>query len=403
MNPKWAVCVSLLFAGCFQTAQIHTAQHNYYQKRFDDAAARLDPANIPKRDALLALLERGMALQAAGRYAESAEAWREAEPLMDQQDVFHVGEQALSLMFDQNILAYQPAPYEPPFLHALLCLDYLQLEDFQSARVEALKSLKDLDRRESIVGPIAFVRYTAALAFEASGDAADAYIEYKKIHESGVAGCLPALARLSAALGFEEDHARYRAALSDTESPPSTEADIPAIVFLGKSPRKVASEVILADDYKILLPVYQTQAGPIRGVRISASDDESLAASSTLLTSVESLATNFSGRLFAGELLKEVLRRKAQKHLLKKVGDKVGSTTETLLKTIFFFAKEADLRTWSSLPAQVHLVRIPSEFAGRKIDLRYSAGSVDRPSAPAAESFEVPAEKPFPLALLRAW
>ncbi len=254
----------LLLSGCFETAQIYTAQHNYYQQRYDDAVRRLSQDQIPARDALLALLKKGMALQAAGRYAESAESWREAETLMEKQDIFHAGEQALSLLFDQNILAYQPAPYEKPFLHALLGLDYLFLRDFSAARVEAVKSLRNLEERESVVGPISFVRYVAALAFESTGDVNDAYIEYKKIHEAGVEGFLPTLIRLSAALGFGEEHARYMAEVEDTGV---VEGGIPLILFLGKSPRKVASEVVLDADYKIVIPVFQTQSNVLRGAQ----------------------------------------------------------------------------------------------------------------------------------------
>lgn len=335
----------LLFAGCFQTAQIHTAQHNYYQGKFDLAAQRLDSAEIPKRDALLALLEQGMALQAAGRYAESAGAWRRAEDLMEKQDVFHAGEHALSLLLDQNILTYRPAPHEKPFLHALLALDYLALGDVPSARVEAVKSLRDLDKRESIVGPIAFVRYVAGLAYEASGDIDDANIEYKKISESGISGFPPA----------------------------GDDSGVPVILFIGKSPKKVASEVILDADHRILLPVFQAQTNTVRGARALMADGAPR--SSIPLTSVETLAANFSGRLFARELLKEVLRRKAQKHMLKKVGDKVGTTTETLLKTVFFFAQEADLRTWSSLPAQIHILRVPRSTSGIPLEWIGAGGS----------------------------
>lgn len=375
-----------LVAGCFQTARIHTAQHNYYQGKFDLAAQRLDPDEIPKRDALLALLEQGMAFQAAGRYAESAAAWRRAEDLMEQQDVFHAGEQALSLLLDQNILAYRPAPYDKPFLHSLLALDYLALGDVPSARVEAVKSLRDLEKRESVVGPIAFVRYVAALCYEASGDVNDAYIEYKKIHKSGVPGFLPALVRLSAALGMEDEHARFHAEhAADTVEPPDDETGPPAILFIGKSPKKVASEVVLEEDYKLLLPVFQPQVNPIRGARAPTASGS--ARSSIPLTSVETLAANYSGRLFAKELLKEVLRRKVQKRIVKKVGDKVGSAAETLLKTVFFFALEADLRTWSSLPAEFHLLRAPPDSGGVPFEWTGEpSGISDTVSAPAGNS-----------------
>lgn len=388
----------LLFSGCFQTAQIYTAQSNYYQGRYDDAVQRLESSEIPARDALLAFLEKGMALQAAGRYAESAGAWRLASDLMDKQDIFHAGEEALSLVFDQNVMSYQPTPYERPFLHALLCMDYLMLGDVPSARVEALQALKNLEAREAIVGPMAFVRYVAARAFEASGDLNDAYIEYRKIDAAGGTDVLPDLLRLSDSLGFADDQAKYtaRAEELDTADRPVPGPTMPVFVFLGKSPRKVYSEVVLADQYKVLLPVFQTQENPIRRVVAFTSGGERFP--SAALTSVEKLASNYSGRLFAKELLKEVLRKKVQEKIVEKVGDKLGSTTESLLKAVFFFAKEEDLRTWSSLPAQIQLLRASADSA-----FRISYTDTAQKSLGDTEIIPAPDSATPPIRLLRAW
>lgn len=413
----------LLLTGCFETTRVYTAQHHYYEGRYEDAATAYDDINVPKRDRLIMLLEKGMALQAAGLYAESAEAWREADMWMEKADVFHLGEQALSLVFDQNILGYQPAPYEKPFLHALLALDYLQLHDLTAARVEALKSLKDLEGRERIVGPINFPRYVAAMVYETCGDNNDAYIEYKKIHASGVAGVVPTLVRLSGVLGFDDDRARWleaqsRPAEGDTGTAPTPTADgMPVLLFLGRSPKKVPSEVVLPDGYKVSLPVFQSQENDILGARLSTPTPTGTASQQDgfILTSVETLAANYSGKLFAKELLKEIVRMKVQKEMLEKVKDKVGDTAEDILKTVFFFAKAADLRTWGSLPATIQVAYVPGNITADPVAVQYKGAShvlTDRsdtitlePEPPADSSSQPGAQPAVParFKILRAW
>lgn len=341
-----------------------------------------------------------MALQAAGQYAESAEAWRAAEPLMERQDIFHLGEAALSMVFDQNVLAYQPAPYEKPFLHALLCLDYQQIGDWQAARVEALKSLKGLDRHESVVGPIWFVRYVAALAFEAAGDLNDAYIEYKKIYGAGHTDLLPVLIRMADALGFHDESVWYRSEWPDTGMPESKVGrEVVMFVFLGKSPRKVTSEVVLEDGYRMVLPVYQTQASAFIGATFFSKSG--LRRPGATLTSVESLAATYSGKLFARELLKEIVRRKVKKNLVQKAGKKMGDSAEQLLKTVLFFAPEPDLRTWGSLPSEVKVARLPLGDAEVGVEYTPAAGDAARFISPDT-SYDL-SSRPRPIVMLRAW
>ena len=120
------------------------------------------------------------------------------------------------------------------------------------------------------------------------------------------------------------------------------------------------------------------------------------------LTSIESLAANYSGKLLAGELLKDILRRKAQERIVKKVGDKIGETTETILKTVFFFAKAADLRSWQSLPAQIHIVRVPAtDGTASSVRFKFTDGAGGSPKED-TPVLAAPGEH-CPLALLRVW
>jgi len=138
------------------------------------------------KNELLYFLERGMLLHVDGRYAESNVAFEKAKRIGDALYTRSLSNEGFSLMSNDYALDYAGENFERTLIHLFSALNYVQLDEPDSALVEVrqvgeyLRKLQVDSTNENVYQEDAFARYLSALFYEAGGDLDAAFVDYKK-------------------------------------------------------------------------------------------------------------------------------------------------------------------------------------------------------------------------------
>ena len=279
-RPWFAAAALLMLGGC------SLAYMDVMQQVDKDLASQQPQAALKALDKLsggkdqtLYLLNKAMVLRMTGDYAASAQVFEQAKPLMQYLEAASVTENAAAFTFTENLRAYEAPLYERLLVHVYQGLNYLQLGQPDSARVEAAQ-MDDLLKRlypgadAAPNGGDAFPRYFSGLIYEDMGEYSDAMIAYRQAYKSYKAQgasdeSIPedlkaSLCRFSEFLGLSDELADYKKRFGiEHWAPVDKQAEQGQLVFVfsdGMAPVKVAQSSLLPDPfnghyYSVSLPV----------------------------------------------------------------------------------------------------------------------------------------------------
>ena len=256
--------------------------------------------NWGRRDKVLYLLNRAMLLRMQGNLAGSNKAFTEAQRLIDKLYGVSVTQEIGSVIINDRTRSYVGEEFEQVLLHVYMALNFLEMNQPDAARVEALQidlTLRQFSKKiaKKKYTEDAFARYLSGLIYEQQGEWSDALIEYRKAYEAygeyrreyGIA--LPPslqhdLLRLTAQLGLADEHQRYQQEFGIGEDaldakPRDEQGQLVFVLHSGLAPVKRENAVILPVPgshtlVKIALPYYQSRSTPAKGARLRVADQE---------------------------------------------------------------------------------------------------------------------------------
>ncbi len=400
--------------------------------RDDVASGRLSAAlrDVEKasrgKDRLLNLLERALILHLDGRWRESNAVFEQAERLSADLYTRSVSEAALSLVSNDEQIAYRAAPYELALVPYYRALNYAALGERDEAVVEArkatllLRDYKDLVRAALAEGDTAlsdapledhaFLHYLQGMLFEWGGELDDAFIAYRDAARAyrATAGRLAVvtppwlgedLLRVGLAGGFAEELEELR-----REDPGLLPEHLPRdepggrVVLLLESgfvPRKISVPVDVpifkTDRYdndltfavalrgryfsgwssgtkiaywlRFALPELEETPPPARGARVTAG----VVGAHAVAVPVEDVAGR--ARLFfeqaQGKIVLKTIARALAKYGMKKKADEQGKVAGFLANLLGAATEQADTRSWLTLPHTILMARLtlpPGEY-----------------------------------------
>jgi tetratricopeptide (TPR) repeat protein len=215
-NPTLIYFSALLFsffllAGC-AAGNINKARNKFYAGRTQKAAEILSEKEPSKRDRLLFLMEKGMVFHHLGQYESSIKEFLKASNLVEQQETISLTRQTTSLITTEWITEYKGEYSERLWIHTYLMMNYLILNKYEDALVEAKQALEILQKHSESLSGSYFTRALIALCYDNLMEFNDAYIEYKKLSEllPDLSQVATDLYRLSTALGFAEEAEYYK-------------------------------------------------------------------------------------------------------------------------------------------------------------------------------------------------
>ena len=329
----------LTATACTSTAHLTDASTSYYCEGPDDALAKLDPAKVPLRDAVLVAMERAVVLQELGEFEKSNEILAQVARTFDGPDP-HPGASA-SLILNDQAAAYRCEPFEHVYLYTLAVSNHLALNDIEAAALASNQALEAIERSGCSACRFPFTRYLAAVTFAHHGQPERA-VEILAV----AADQNPEIHFLRTELdrlGTDEINAGSR--------------DLYVFLLLGRGPEKVENGVPVYPGHAIVWPHYAPRPrGTVAHAGVNANGAP--LQSAVPLTNVEQLAQTSLRSRMASLIAKESGKTVAHEALLRHLGDDQGHGVEFLARSLLALADRADLRHWSTLPSSCQVVRV---------------------------------------------
>lgn len=348
----------LLFAGC-ASSSLTIARNAFYNGNTALASQSLpDPDSVSDRDRLLYYMEKGTILFYSGDYRASKDLFLQAAELIKAQEVISASRQAASLVTTEWLTKYKGEYAERLLVHTYLMMDFLLLDDPESALVEAKQALEVYDTYPEACNDDYFTRALIAHCYEALGEINGAYIEYKKLAKlmgdpSPVADKLCAL---GTRLGFSDEVEHYRQFLPrpEPENGQSPVGEVLVFVSRGRAPVKIPHDIILPDAIRFSFSTYADRDGYFPGADMPVLPDVHNA--SRVTTNVGRVLRASLDRRLARIIAKETARVVAKEAIAKNIND---NGMESLVRIAFLLMEVPDTRCWETLPGTLTLVRFP--------------------------------------------
>jgi len=381
------LCV--LTCGC-KTTPLDRARSKFYAGRYDEADKALASAKPKSKDKLLYLVERGLILHTAGQYLESSEVLLEAAKLVGELETISASRSLTSMVTTDRVKSYRGEEFERVLIHTYLMMNFLLLEDYERAVVEARRTLKRLDSAKDPLSQHPFARYVVALCFEILDENEDAYLEYRKVHEF-----LPQyqeirtdLIRMARLLGRADEREEWEK-LPGPVAEDLGKSSVVVFVQTGRGPKKVSQETFLPPSHRFALPTYVTRHSRVEDTVVKVGDRD--AGRPRVLLNMNVAASHDLSQRIKKATVKEVVRKGAQEVLAQQTDNLLA---QIAIRAAFFAIARADDRAWETLPRDLRLARIP--LAPGTYDLSVQmltsdGGPVDRRDFPGVT---VPADRP---------
>ncbi|ARU55213.1 tetratricopeptide repeat-containing protein [Oleiphilus messinensis] len=323
--------LALILSGC-SSLSLQKARQLHSNGQWLAAADALEQCESESRDdRLLCLLDSGTVLYDAGKYQESTRVFLAADAFIREQDYLSISQQTLASVVNDYAIVYQGEYSEQLWLHTYLMMGFLQLHDYEAARVEAKRALEVLDENPDPLQQARYSRALIALCFELFNQFDDARIEYEKIKNVDPDVSIP----------------------SPTDF--TKEGELVLLLSLGQGPRKSALEFVAPPSIKISIPEYQPVT-PYREPDVVVLEHSGAQiypfSTDTLALSRASLKARMPGII-----ARQTARVAGKESLAESIGDQ-NELLEILVRILFFATEHADTRSWLTLPAGFHLVRI---------------------------------------------
>lgn len=429
-----AVAAVLGTSGCSvftsYVGETEDARRQFQSLAPEAAVKSLESGTESSLDKLCYLLERGLIYHAAGDLpASNRELFAATDEIKRMEDkavisASDTASQAGSLILNEKTIAYQGEPFEHVLLHAYLAMNFLYSNDLTGARVEIRKMQgiqKEIrerakeeaaDAKETSEGnestayavdralgqayadqdvvsarvqnlyDDALTYALSALVYEMNGEPNDAFIDLKRAIElrPEIADLKGDAYRAAVKSGLrEEAQALKEAAPSVATEPVKDQPEVVVLFESGDAPlkREVSLPIPTGNGLtSIALPKYQLRPDPY--TRATVRDGSGTVLGTTALyTDVEGIAVRTLRDRMAVLALKQAIRAVGKAVVAKQVADASGHRGSAergvaiiLMSLYNVLTEQADLRSWTTLPASLQWVRIPMAPGEHKLSVR---------------------------------
>ncbi len=356
-----------LLTGC-STPALNTARSEYYSGRARQSEQALSTADIPDRDRVLYLMERGTVRQSLGEYDKSSKDFIEASDRIEELQTYSVSKGGASMVVNDNVQDYRGAPFERTLVHSLNALNHFATGNWDDAAVEARRILKTLAPETLGNYPDdSFSRYVAGFAFEMIDDPSNAALQYKKASE------------LAVGVDINPDNGKLKITpstnmlpnqVATAEAPPPDPALTHELVCFVLSGRSPSGDELLNGYTHYSLPQFAEiwVQGRILGRSYTLSDATSLA-----LKTQQIEAAIKAAKTLARVAIKEGIASAVEHNS----NDGYGFLVRLVLLGLM---EQPDTRRWETLPRWLQVARVPCppDLTDFEVVFKSSSGSVIR-------------------------
>lgn len=387
---RWLAALSLLWlVGCatYQDG-LRAVELSVVKQDFAAAIRQLDQNQGAPRDRVLHLMNRGALLRMAGNYTESNAMFEQAKRLGAELQAVSLREQTAALSIQEGLKSYVGEDHERILVHVLSALNYLDLGDLDSARVEALQLDVELGKlRSDGYRDDAFARYLSGLIFDAARERDDALIAYRHAYEVysnpsrnfgvGVPAELKSdLLRLSEQLGFADEHEKFTEAFGKDAEKPLEEGygEVVVIIQAGLAPRKREHSLLVQDPgsgrlIRISTPHYLPRPTRVFNMKVTSMGDT---ATAEFGQDIDALARRQLEVDMPGIVVRAIARAVVKTKFSQEIEKKDG-LAGLAVNIVGVIAENADTRSWTTLPERIYVARIRLKAGVHDVTVRFDA------------------------------
>src|SRR5215831_6551130 len=268
-GPAVLGCAGILvLASCAgdYVARTGGARQAYQSYDYDRALSEIEhEVRGPEVDRLLALLDEGMILHAAGRYQDSIGVLAEADKLSQQLDVVSISEEAKTLISNERQRAYRGEDFEKLMISVLQALNYAELGKDEDALVE-VRRVNERIRKMVIeekkpYEQLAIARYLGGVLYEDEENWDSAFIDYQQAHklQPELGSLAEPLLRLAKLTERQDAYKELKKEYPDVEEKPLGRGEGQAVIVVeaGLSPEKRSAQREYQPGKLADVPVFQ--------------------------------------------------------------------------------------------------------------------------------------------------
>ena len=400
--------VVLALGGCATYSDSFSGiERNLSAQQYDKALQLVEKQADTKKDRALYFLNKGMVLRMKRDFAGSNQALEAGKVEMERLFAASVSENTLSYLLNDATVSYAGEDYEQVLVHLYMALNYLELGQYNEARVEALQvdiKLREIGEKdpEGRFTEDAFSRYITGLVYEDLEEWGDALIAYRKSYEAykkyqkdykvAVPDMLKHdLLRLAQRLGQTGEAKKFSREFGIVPSgmdggKKDDEGELVFILNNGLAPIK-REKVIGASAYRphgvleagsmhehgspglpvvvhIALPHFESRSSRVLKARVSVSGKQAYTQmmediDAIARASLESRLPAITARSVARAVAKVAIQKSVDRAGRKRDNDLAIELLSSFAVRVAAAATErADTRSWLTLPANIQLARL---------------------------------------------
>ena len=365
---------SLYLGGCATYSIQATSMRDNLLTGRTDLARQTAEEKDQDQDDVLACLNKGMLRRMTDDYVSSNQILEIAKQRMESLYGLSISDAAASVTINDSVRDYKGDRYEQILLHAYMAMNYLQLGELDSARVEILQADVKMMEWGEQPDEDPFVRYFAGMIYEALGEDDQALVSYRKARDVYIATrneqllAVPVmlkkdLLRLLATQGLWDEYRKLKSEFGLANFKPTKVSDdfgeLIVILNNGLAPIREESSIMtfspeVQSNVRIAFPVYKYESTPVNKARLKIS--EKLFDLETV-ENIDRLA-----RQALDEDMPLVMTRAIARAVVKYQSQKSAQEQHALagfLLTVTNLATErADTRSWTTLPQEIQITRV---------------------------------------------
>ena len=328
----------------------------------------------PSQTEVIASLDKGMLRRMTGDYSGSNKIFEVAKQEIEKLYGVSITENFYSMTINETFRGYEGDRYEQLLLHAYMAMNYIQLGEFDGARVEMLQAKVKMMEWGDEPEEDAFIRYLSGIIYESLGEFDDALISYRQAYiaykeNDGKQYPLPSyelksdLLRLLAWQGLWDEYKSYKKEFGmATYKPVKQSAGFGELVIMlnnGLAPvrSETAIQIFSSDvqqNLRVAFPVYRTPAQTLYTAQVVVGDQKYALEA---IENIDALARHSLEQDMPGIMARATARAVVKYNTQSNAQDQ-GSLAGLLMTVTNMVTERADTRSWTTLPQEIQLKRV---------------------------------------------
>lgn len=370
-----SLCIAsiVMLSGCMGNPQKIASMNQMLMTGHLAEAAQIAEQQDKGETEVLSSLNKGMLRRMTAKYSASNAIFEKAKRQIDDQYGVSVTDQLGAVTINDTLRDYSGDRYEQVLLHAFMAMNYIDMGLPDSARVEMLQA--DVKMREWGDQPEEdpFIRYLSGIIYELLGEPDEAIVSYRKAvqvyreTQDKQATAIPLqlktdLLNLLYNNGRDQEYQQLKREFKMSSFKPAGKGDSSVIVILnhGAAPHRSEHAIqTLATEVdhivRIALPRYKHGPRQLNTPVVSVSGREK---GFEKVEDVDALA-RWSLDDDMAIITTRAIARAVIKHKAHQKAKEKDPLAGFLTKITNLATERADTRSWTTLPQQIELARVP--------------------------------------------